>query len=178
MNKKDNLIWIDCEFTGINYQEQTIIEIAVVVTDKDLNQIAEPLQYIIHQSNEVLNDASEWVKEHIPQVLEESSKSVISINQAEQEILDYLDKYTEQGVSPMCGNSIGSDRHMLYYRMPRIEKWCHYRNIDVSTIKELAKRWKLEATEVYVKKETHRALDDILESIEELKVYRNDFFQR
>jgi len=178
MDKKENLIWIDCEFTGLDYRKQTIIEIAVVITDKELDQVGKPLELVIHQSDEVLEDASEWVKDNIPEVLEASRESTISIQEAEERVVDYLDTYTEKGVSPMCGNSIGSDRHMLYYRMPKVEQWCHYRNIDVSTLKELSERWKPEVEESIEKKETHRALDDILESIEELKVYRRDFLQK
>lgn len=177
-NKKENLIWIDCEFTGLDYENQTIIEIAVVVTDKNLNQLAEPLEFIIHQSDEILENATDWVKEHIPQVLDASRESKTSILGAEEAIMEYLGKHTEKGESPLCGNSIGSDRHMLYYRMPKIEQWCHYRDIDVSTLKELSKRWKPEVKDFIEKKENHRALDDILESIEELKVYREHFIQK
>ncbi len=178
MKKQGNLIWIDCEFTGIDdYQEHTIIEIAVVITDKDLAIIADPLVMSIHQSDEVLENATEWVKENIPEVLESSRKSNVALAEAEQMILNYLDEHTERGVSPMCGNTIGSDRHMLTYKMPEVEKWCHYRNIDVSTFKELAKRWKPGIEDLVVKKETHHALDDILESIEELKIYREHFIK-
>jgi len=177
MNKEENLIWIDCEFTGIDYETQTIIEIAVVITDKELEIVADPLQIVINQPDDVLEGATEWVREHIPEILEASRASDISIEQAEETVVEYLKKYTEQGVSPMCGNSIGSDRHMLYYKMPQVEKWCHYRNIDVSTIKELSRRWKPEVEASIIKKETHHALDDILESIEELKIYRKKFLQ-
>lgn len=178
MNTKEHIIWVDCEFTGIDYRTQTIIEIAVIVTDKDLNQIAEPIQFIINQPDEVLDNASEWVKEHIPQVLEASRKSTVSIKQAEEEILEYLEKYTERGVSPMGGNSIGSDRHMMHYRMPELEKWFHYRNVDVSTFKELVRRWRPELEDMVVKKETHRALDDIIESIEEMRIYKQQLFDK
>ncbi len=178
MDKKDNLIWIDCEFTGITYQDHTIIEIAAVVTDKELAVLGDPVHIVINQPQDVLDNASEWVKEHIPQVLEASSTSEISIEQAEQEVLTYLKTHTEEGTAPLCGNSIGSDRHMLYYRMPELEKWCDYRNIDVSTLKELSKRWKPEVEASVKKKQTHRALDDILESIEELKIYKENFLQK
>lgn len=176
MNKKENIIWVDCEFTGIEYQEQNIIEIAVVVTDKELNQVAEPIEFVINQSDEVLDNASEWVQENIPQVLEASRESSVTIEEAEEQILEYLEKYSQRGVSPMCGNSIGSDRHMMYYRMPKLEKWFHYRNIDVSTLKELSKRWRPGLEDTVIKKESHRALDDILESIEELRVYKKELF--
>ena len=177
-NKEENLIWIDCEFTGIDYENHTIIEIAVAVTNKELELVAEPIDFIINQSDETLANATEWVKEHIPDVLDASRESTTSIDEAEAEILEYLEKYTEPGTSPMCGNTIGSDRHMLYYRMPKLEKWLLYRNIDVSTLKELSKRWKPEVEESIEKKQTHRALDDTLESIEELKVYRRNFLQK
>jgi len=178
MNKKENLIWIDCEFTGIDYENHTVIEIAVAVTNQDLELVADPIDLVIHQSDEVLANATEWVKEHIPDVLDASRESKIPIEQAEDEILEYLSNYTEPGSSPMCGNTIGSDRHMLYYRMPKLEKWLFYRNIDVSTLKELSKRWRPEIEESIIKKKSHRALDDILESIEELKIYRENFLQK
>jgi len=176
MNKAENLIWVDCEFTGLDYQNQTIIEIAVVITDEQLEIVAEPIQFVIHQPDEVLENATAWVQENIPDVLEASRQSSHSIEHVEQEILEYLDKYTERGVSLLCGNTIGSDRHMLYYKMPELEKWFHYRSIDVSSIKELAERWEPQVLEIQTKKETHRALDDILESIEELKIYKEHFF--
>ncbi len=177
MNKEENLIWIDCEFTGLDYQNHTIIEIAVIITNKQLEHVTEPLEIVIHQSDTVLEHATDWVKEHIPEVLEASRNSKVSITEAQDRVLEYLQAFTEEQTSPLCGNSIGSDRHMLYYKMPQVEAWCDYRNIDVSTLKELSKRWKPEVEESIIKKQTHRALDDILESIEELKIYRRDFLR-
>ena len=172
MNIKQNIIWIDCEFTGLDYQEDTILEIAVVVTDKELNILKEPLSIAIHHSDEVLEASNGFVKKTIPNVIKASRASTISLSQAEELCLNYLSDVTERGVSQLAGNTIGSDRHMLYYKMPELERWCHYRNIDVSSLKECAERWKPELLKKIVKKETHRALDDILESIEEMKVYK------
>ena len=175
MNKSQNIIWIDCEFTSIDYKAAEIIQIAIVVTDKDLNILKEPLSININHSDEKLNMASEWVLKTIPDVVQSSRDSDISIQQAEDMCLEYLSDITDRGISQMAGNSIGSDRHMLYYKMPKLEAWCHYRNIDVSTLKELAERWKPELLDQVKKKETHYALDDILESIEELRTYKKLF---
>ena len=175
MDISSNIIWIDCEFTGLDYQKDTILEIAVVVTDKDLNILKEPLSVAIHHSEAILDSSNDFVKKTIPDVIEASRRSGISMSQAEIVCLEYLSDVTERGVNQLAGNTIGSDRHMLYYRMPELEKWCHYRNIDVSSFKECAERWKPELLKKIVKKETHRALDDILESIEEMKIYKELF---
>lgn len=172
MDKSQNIIWIDCEFTSIDYKIAEIIQIAIIVTDKDLNVLKDPLSITINQSEEKLAHTSEWVLKTIPEIVQASRESVTSNKEAEDMCLEYLADVTEQGVSQMAGNSIGSDRHMLYYKMPKLEAWCHYRNIDVSTLKELAERWKPELLDQFEKKETHHALDDILESIEELKTYK------
>jgi len=175
MDTSQNVIWIDCEFTGLNYQKDTILEIAVVVTDKELNILKEPLSLAVHHDQEVLDASNDFVKKTIPEVLERSAESKNSIEEVEKLCLEYLEDVTQPGVSQLAGNTIGSDRHMLYYKMPELEKWCHYRNIDVSSFKECAERWKPELLLQFTKKETHRALDDILESIEEMRVYKKLF---
>ena len=175
MDIHSNIIWIDCEFTGLDYQKDTILEIAVVVTDKDLNILKDPLQISIHHSDEVLEASNDFVKKTIPDVIEQSRASDISLEQAQEMCLMYLKDVTEQGVNQLAGNTVGSDRHMLYYKMPTLEKWCHYRSIDVTSFKECAERWKPEMLEKIIKKETHHALDDILESVDEMKIYKELF---
>lgn len=175
MNKEENLIWIDAEFTGLRMGEDVITEIAVVVTDRSLNQLGEPLSIIINHLDNVLDNATPWVHETLPTLLDESRESTITNDQAQEMILEYLRQYTEPGISPLCGNTISADRYMIYHNMPKLYEWFHYRNIDVSSLKMLASYWKPEVVEKVRKKENHRALDDILESIEELKVYKEHF---
>jgi len=182
MNKKDNLIWIDTELTGLDWSKNKIVEIAVVVTDSDLNILDDGLNLIIHWDDETLENMDPWCIEHfgktgLTQKIRESS---LSLEEAENKILEYLEKWTEKGQNPICGNSVGQDRKVLFREMPRFENdWASYRTIDVSSIKELVKRWKPEILEEVkkMKKENHRAMDDILESIEELKIYREKFLK-
>lgn len=178
MNTEERLIWIDCEFTGLRFGQDVITEIAVVITDTDLNTLAEPLSIIINHPDKVLDKASVWVKENMPVLLQESRESNISNTEAEQMVMEYLKQHTEEGKAPLCGNTIGSDRSMIYHNMPAIYNWTHYRSIDVTSLKMLADFWKPEILDHIEKKENHRALDDILESIEELKVYREHFLQK
>lgn len=176
----NNLIWIDGEFTGLNFHNNKIVEIAVVVTDSDLNVLGDPVQLVIHHDKQLLNDVLEdWPREHFTQsgLLDEIDQSTITMQKAEQQILEYVSKYCEPGMSPLCGNSVGQDRRVLYTNMPELENFLHYRNIDVSTLKELAMRWNPDVLGKVQKKESHRALDDILESIEELQIYRQYFLK-
>lgn len=172
----DHLIWIDLEMTGLNPEYDRIIEMATLVTDNQLNVIAEGPTFAIHQSNTLLNGMDDWNTKHhtASGLVERVQHSTINEAQAEQATLDFLSNYLKPGESPLCGNSIHQDRIFLSKYMPKLEKFCHYRNLDVSTVKELARRWKPELT--FKKKSTHRALDDIKESIEELKFYREKFF--
>ncbi len=172
-----NLIWVDCEFTNIDFSIGSIIEIAVIVTDSNLNVLGKPVEFIIHRPQEVLELSSAWTREHIPHVLELSSKSTVTMDQAEQKIMDYVTQFTEKGESPVCGNTVSSDRRMIEKDMPQFAEWLYYRNIDISTLKELAMRWNPEILSGFKKKETHRAMDDIIESIEELKHYRERFIK-
>ena len=179
MAKSDNLIWIDLEMTGLDPQNDRILEIATIVTDANLNLIEEGPVMAIHQSDEVLANMNEWcVKTHGETGLSERVRqSKINISEAETLTLDFLKKHVEAGASPMCGNTIGQDRRFIYRYMPELHEFFHYRNIDVSTLKELARRWKPELLEQHKKKGTHLALEDIRESIEELRFYREQFIR-
>ena len=179
MNKKTNLIWIDLEMTGLIPESDVIIEIATVVTDANLNVIEEGPSLAIHQNIDVLDGMDEWnTNQHnrsglVKRVLE----SKVSSTEAESKTLDFLIKYVDQGASPMCGNSICQDRRFLYNYMPKLEKFFHYRHIDVSTLKELAVRWKPGIISSSYKKSRHLALSDVYDSIDELKHFREHFIK-
>ena len=177
MNKKTNLIWIDLEMTGLVPEEDNIIEIATVVTDADLNVLAEGPSIAIHQDNKYLDNMDEWnTRQHTKSGLVQRVKeSAISVDEAEKQTLDFLMKYVDPGASPMCGNSICQDRRFLYNYMPKLEKFFHYRHIDVTTLKELAVRWKPDIVTTSFKQSKHLALSDIYDSINELKHYREHF---
>ena len=179
MAKADNLIWIDLEMTGLDPETDTILEIATIVTDGQLNQIAEGPVIAVHHSDDVLENMNEWcIKTHGETGLTERVRqSTVSMAEAEQMTLDFLKNYIEPGISPMCGNSIGQDRRFLNRYMSDLHNFFHYRNIDVSTLKELARRWKPEIMDGFKKKGTHLALEDIRESIEELRYYRQFFIR-
>jgi oligoribonuclease len=177
MNKKTNLIWIDLEMTGLIPEHDVIIEIATVVTDAQLNVVDEGPSIAIHQSNELLDGMDEWnTNQHNHSgLVKRVQESKISIAEAESQTLNFLMKYVDLGASPMCGNSICQDRRFLYNYMPDLEKFFHYRHIDVSTLKELAIRWKPNIISTSYKKSRHLALSDIYDSIDELKHYREHF---
>jgi len=176
---KTNLIWLDLEMTGLEPEHDVILEIASIVTDGQLNIIAEGPVFAIHHSDSVLNYMNEWcIETHGKSGLTQrcrESQSNLAI--ASQETIKFLEKYVPKGISPMCGNSIGQDRRFINKYMPEFEDYFHYRNIDVSTVKELARRWKPEILDKVVKKGVHLALDDIRESIAELKIYQQHFFK-
>ena len=182
MDKKDNLIWIDTEFTGLDFENNQLLEIALVVTDKNLNILDKGLEIIIHQGDDILDNMNEWCTTNFREsgLTEKSRNSKISLEYAEKIILEYLKEYTEKGQNPICGNSVGHDRRVLFKFMKKFEdEWASYRTIDVSSIKELVKRWNSKILEDVkkIKKGKHRAMDDVLESIEELKVYREKFIK-
>ncbi|WP_067515605.1 oligoribonuclease [Endozoicomonas ascidiicola] len=179
MAKADNLIWIDLEMTGLDPQNDRIIEIATIVTDGQLNVLEEGPVMAIHRSDAILETMNEWcIQTHAATGLTERVRqSSISENKAEQRTLDFVRRHVDQGVSPMCGNSIGQDRRFLNRYMPDLHNYFHYRNIDVSTLKELARRWNPELLDKFTKKGTHLALEDIRESIEELQFYRKHFIK-
>lgn len=179
MSRQENLIWIDLEMTGLDPERDRIIEIATIVTDAQLNILAEGPNLVVHQSDELLDGMDEWcTRQHGQSGLTQKVKdSTISESQAEQATLDFLAEYVDLGASPICGNSIGQDRRFLVKYMPQLEQYFHYRNLDVSTIKELARRWQPEVLATVRKKGSHLALDDIKDSINELIHYRQHFFK-
>lgn len=179
MSRNNNLIWIDLEMTGLDPDNDYIIEIATLVTDADLNVLAEGPSLVIHQPDSILNSMNEWcINQHGQSGLTQRVRdSKISEREAEQQTIAFLAEYVDKGVSPMCGNSIGQDRRFLYRYMPELEEFFHYRNLDVSTIKELARRWNPELLKNFSKKGSHLAMDDIKDSIAELQYYRETFFK-
>jgi len=177
MDKKTNLIWIDLEMTGLIPEKDIIIEIATVVTDANLNVLADGPSIAIHQDDKHLDSMDEWnTRQHTKSGLVQRVKeSKTSLNEAEKQTLDFLIQYVDPNASPMCGNSICQDRRFLYIYMPKLEKFFHYRHIDVSTLKELAVRWKPDIVSASFKQSKHLALSDIYDSINELKHYREHF---
>lgn len=179
MKSDNNLIWIDLEMTGLEPKKDTIIEIATVVTDSELNVLAEGPVLAISTPKAALDAMDEWCTTHhgnsglTARVLE----SDVSMQQAEAETIAFLRDYVPAGKSPMCGNSIGQDRRFLVEQMPELEAFFHYRNLDVSTLKELSRRWAPSVYQSHKKSGTHLALADILESIDELKHYRKYLFK-
>lgn len=173
------LIWIDLEMTGLNPDIDVIIEIATVVTDKDLNILAQGPVLAVYQSDEILANMDEWNQKHhgASGLINRVKSSRINNIEAERLTIEFLKQWVPENTSPICGNSIGQDRRFLYRYMPKLESYFHYRNIDVSTLKELAARWAPEVKEGFNKESTHQALDDIIESIEELRYYRENFIR-
>ena len=174
-----NLIWIDLEMTGLDPQRDCIIEIATVVTDARLAVLAQGPVIAIHQPDDVLVEMDEWNTRHhgASGLTERVRQSDSSTADAERETLEFLRQWVPAGKSPMCGNSICQDRRFMARLMPELEAYFHYRNLDVSTLKELARLWKPELLAGFAKKGAHLALDDILESIDELKYYREHFIR-
>lgn len=177
LDKDNNLVWIDLEMTGLE-DEHLIIEIATIVTNGDLEEVAEGPSIAIKRSAQEMQNINEWSKEQHQKsgLLNHVANSSISINDAENQTLEFLANWVEPGKSPICGNSIGTDRRFIRREMPRLDQFLHYRMVDVSTIKELVKRW-YPAKELPEKQSNHLALDDIRESIEELRWYRTTFFK-
>ena len=176
-DKRNNLIWIDLEMTGLSPANDRIIEIATIVTDAQLNPLAEGPVLAVHQSDALLDGMDEWNTEHHNNsgLVARVKESRISEMQAQAQTLDFLKEHVEAGMSPMCGNSICQDRRFLANYMPELEAFFHYRNLDVSTLKELARRWKPEILPGFKKDNKHLALDVIRESIAELQYYREHF---
>ncbi len=176
----NNLIWIDLEMTGLDPAKDRIIEVATIVTDAELNIVAEGPVLAVHQPDEVMASMDEWnTRTHAKTGLTERVKvSTISEAEAERQTIEFLAQHVAKNKSPMCGNSICQDRRFLARCMPQLEDWFHYRNLDVSSVKELAVRWKPAIMAGFQKKNTHKAIDDIRESIEELKYYREHFIAR
>ncbi len=175
----ENLIWIDLEMTGLDSMRDSIIEIATVMTDKHLNILAEGPVLAIHQPQEVLEQMDEWNTRHhnASGLVERVCKSKVTEQEAERRTLDFIAAYVEKGYSPMCGNSICQDRRFLARLMPELEGFFSYRNLDVTSLKELVKRWAPEIAQGFNKKAAHLALEDIKESIDELRYYREHFIK-
>ena len=172
-----NLIWIDLEMTGLNPETDLIIEIATVVTDKDLNILAQGPALAINQPDSVLLTMDDWNQKHHGEsgLIDRVRASMILTPDAEQLTLEFVKEWVPEGVSPMCGNTVGQDRRFLVKYMPKLEAYFHYRSIDVSTLKELAARWAPKIKDGFKKETKHEALADIVESIEELRYYREHF---
>lgn len=174
MNKDTNWVWIDLEMTGLDPEKERIIEIATIVTDDRLNILAEGPELVVHQPQSLLDAMDEWCVTHHGEsgLTRRVQESRVTEADAEAQTLAFLKKWVTPGRSPLAGNTIGQDRRFLVKYMPQLEAFMHYRNLDVSTLKILAKSWKPEILDGFSKKNAHRALDDIKESIEELKYYR------
>jgi oligoribonuclease len=177
MKNSTNLIWIDLEMTGLDPNKEKIIEIATIVTDKDLNILAEGPMMAVSQSKSSLDGMDEWCTQHHGDsgLTQRVLDTDITDAMAEKATIEFLSEWIEPGKSPMCGNSIGQDRRFLVRYMPELSDYFHYRNIDVSTLKELAIRWKPQILKGFSKQNKHLALDDIRESIQELAYYREHF---
>jgi oligoribonuclease len=174
-----NLIWIDLEMTGLDPERDRIIEIATLVTDAHLNILAEGPTIAVHQSDAQLALMDDWnVRTHTGSGLVERVKaSPFDDNAAQQQTIEFLREWVPEGKSPICGNSVGQDRRFLFKYMPELETYFHYRYLDVSTLKELVRRWKPEVLSGFKKENTHKAMDDIRESVAELTYYREHFIQ-
>jgi len=175
----DNLVWIDCEMTGLDPEKERLLEIAVVVTGPHLTPRIEGPVCVIHQSDELLDKMDAWNKGTHGRsgLIDKVKASATSEQDAEEAILTFIKKYVSKNASPLCGNTISQDRRFLVKFMPKLEAYLHYRNLDVSTLKELSKRWKPEVFNSFKKQQKHTALADVHESIEELAHYRDHFIR-
>ena len=175
----NHLVWLDMEMTGLDPERERIIELAIVVTDSNLVTIAESPVWVVHQSDAQLDAMDDWNKNTHGKsgLVGRVRASTLDEAAVEAEALAFVQQYVAKGGSPMCGNSIGQDRRFMVRYMPELEAWFHYRNLDVSTVKELCKRWQPEVAMGFEKKADHTALADIRESIEELRYYRAHFFK-
>ena len=180
LKKSDqNLVWLDCEMTGLDPEKERIIEIAVVVTGPQLTPRIEGPVLAIYQSNELLDQMDKWNKGTHGRsgLIDKVKASTVNEEDAQAQLLAFLAKYVPKGKTPMCGNTIGQDRRFLVKYMPKLETFFHYRNVDVSTFKELAKRWRPEVYSAFKKRQSHTALADVHESIDELLHYREHFLK-
>jgi len=174
-----NLVWVDMEMTGLEPETDRIIEVAMIVTDMHLNVLAEGPVFAIHQSDATLDAMDAWNKGTHGRsgLIDRVKASTVTEEQAEEELIKFMKQWVPKGKSPMCGNTIGQDRRFMVKYMPKLEAFFHYRNIDVSTLKELGKRWNPAMVSGFKKHQMHTALADIVESIEELKYYREHFIK-
>ena len=178
VRKKSNLVWIDLEMTGLSPENDRIIEIATIVTNIHLEIVAEGPEIVIHQSDERLAAMDDWnqTTHRESGLIKLVRESTVDEKEAERKTLSFIKRHATKQRSPLCGNAICQDRRFLDRYMPELSSYLHYRHLDVSTIKELAKRWRPDLADMHIKKSAHRAKDDILESIEELRRYRDNFF--
>ncbi|SIQ83398.1 oligoribonuclease [Pseudacidovorax sp. RU35E] len=180
LSKSDqNLVWLDCEMSGLDPEKERLLEIAVVVTSPDLSVRIDGPVLVVHQSDALLEAMDAWNKGTHGRsgLIDKVRASTVDEAAAEQQLLDFIGRYVPRSGSPMCGNTIGQDRRFLVKYMPRLEAFFHYRNLDVSTLKELAKRWKPTAYAAFKKQQAHTALADVHESIDELLHYRDTFLR-
>ena len=180
LTKSDqNLVWLDCEMTGLDPEKERLIEIAIIVTGPQLIPRIEGPVLVIHQPDDVLDKMDKWNKGTHGRsgLIDKVKASVLSEAEAEAEILAFISQYVPKGVSPLCGNTISQDRRFLVRYMPKLEAYLHYRNIDVSSFKELAKRWRPEVYNAFKKRQSHTAMADAHESIDELEHYREHFLK-
>ena len=175
----NHLIWLDMEMTGLDPEHDRIIELAIVITDSELEVVAQSPSWVVHQSDATLEAMDDWNKGMHGRsgLIEKVKVSTLDERGVEQEALAFVQAYVPKGASPMCGNTIGQDRRFMIRYMPELETWFHYRSLDVSTIKELCKRWKPEIAKGFVKTADHSALVDVYESINELRYYREHFIR-
>ncbi|OIN94552.1 MAG: oligoribonuclease [Comamonadaceae bacterium CG1_02_60_18] len=174
-----NLVWLDCEMTGLNPEHDRIIEIAVIVTGPLLQERIEGPVLVLHQSDALLDGMDKWNKGTHGKsgLIDKVKTSTLTEEDAQEQLLTFMRQYVPKGTSPMCGNTIGQDRRFLARYMPKLEAFFHYRNLDVSTLKELAKRWAPQVQKSFKKKQRHTALADVHESIDELEHYREHFIK-
>ena len=175
----DNLVWIDCEMTGLHPEIDRLLEIAVIVTRPDLSVRVEGPVFVIHQSDEQLDAMDSWNKGTHGRsgLIDKVKASTTTEAEAEDKLIEFISRYAPKGGSPMCGNTIGQDRRFLVKYMPKLEQYFHYRNLDVSTLKELAKRWRPDVVDAFKKQQAHTALADVQESIDELLHYKEHFLR-
>ena len=174
-----NLVWLDCEMSGLDPERERLLEIAVIVTNPDLSIRVEGPVFVIHQNDELLGKMDAWNKGTHGKsgLIDKVKASTVSEAEAEQQLIAFMKRYVSKGASPMCGNTIGQDRRFLNKYMPKLEAWFHYRNVDVSTLKELSRRWKPEVLNAFKKAQKHTALADVHESIDEMIHYREHFLK-
>ncbi len=174
-----NLVWLDCEMSGLDPDKERLLEIAIVVTGPQLTPRIEGPVLVIHQSDALLASMDAWNKGTHGKsgLIDKVKASTVDEEQAQKVLIEFIQQYVSKAVSPMCGNTIGQDRRFLLKYMPKLEAWFHYRNLDVSTLKELSKRWKPEVYASFKKQQRHTALADVHESIDELEHYRTHFLK-
>lgn len=173
------LVWVDMEMTGLDPEKERIIELAAVVTEPDLTVVAESPVFVVHQSDEILAAMDKWNQSTHGKsgLIDKVKASTLNEEQAQARMIEFLSKYVPPGKSPLCGNSVSQDRRFMFRYMPELEKFFHYRTIDVSTLKELARRWRPALLKGFEKRSKHEALADIYESIDELRYYREHFIR-